>query len=431
MLQHAKGTLKLTQLLYFCTQCKTSSTTALEYRWHVEGDTHKKSQSETSGENQDNDVADVFRQITALTEAAQAEAPAKKKSSNKKNHSSKRSESVQEVDKNKVNLVSTNINKNKDKAFEAETSGAKNEDKTKCKSSLSSISDDNDTKEITSSHEQSNNNEDSKAIMKSTSENKDNNTSSHQSYRESAVVTQETISSFNDYGYAEHSINFVSNPNYTPSYSYQTCNSYEKVSSEQSNLTNLYNNYQDNAQLQNYYSQTGQYQPVSQSSQSYNCFNRVPNFQHSTLAYCSPSVINQSLPKESSKELSYFAGHPQQKQGPISFSNYETFQSGYTRPGDQLNLQNPSHAQENGMNSSINNFSLKSAIPKTETHYSETCHESERNHDYKEQYDQFGPQNESSTLNYSQETSSVKNENIQEIVNNTCINKATPSSTKV
>lgn len=70
-LDHTRGVLRLTQLLYACTACRHHAATQAEYRRHLEGEQHRSAAATSTGVVvEDAEVAAVVRQITALAQAA-------------------------------------------------------------------------------------------------------------------------------------------------------------------------------------------------------------------------------------------------------------------------------------------------------------------------------------------------------------------------
>ncbi|XP_045125766.1 uncharacterized protein LOC123513021 [Portunus trituberculatus] len=78
-LDHSRGVLRLTQLLYACTACRHHATTQVEFRRHLESEQHRAAvapalptsgSGSSSGVVEDAEVAAVVRQITALAQAA-------------------------------------------------------------------------------------------------------------------------------------------------------------------------------------------------------------------------------------------------------------------------------------------------------------------------------------------------------------------------
>lgn len=76
-LDHSRGVLRLTQLLYACTACRHHAATQIEYRRHLESEQHRAAtapaitSSSSNNVVEDAEVAAVVRQITALAQAAQ------------------------------------------------------------------------------------------------------------------------------------------------------------------------------------------------------------------------------------------------------------------------------------------------------------------------------------------------------------------------
>ena len=82
-LDHSRGVLRLTQLLYACTTCRHHATTQVEFRRHLESEQHRAAVTPAlpappssgsggggGGVVEDAEVAAVVRQITALAQAA-------------------------------------------------------------------------------------------------------------------------------------------------------------------------------------------------------------------------------------------------------------------------------------------------------------------------------------------------------------------------
>ncbi|XP_053626444.1 uncharacterized protein [Cherax quadricarinatus] len=73
-LDHTRGVLRLTQLLYACTACRHHAATLADYRRHLESEQHRVSLATVSSAGgtmvEDAEVAAVVRQITALAQAA-------------------------------------------------------------------------------------------------------------------------------------------------------------------------------------------------------------------------------------------------------------------------------------------------------------------------------------------------------------------------
>lgn len=78
-LDHSRGVLRLTQLLYACTTCRHHAATQVEFRRHLEGEQHRAAITPAvssggggggGGVVEDAEVAAVVRQITALAQAA-------------------------------------------------------------------------------------------------------------------------------------------------------------------------------------------------------------------------------------------------------------------------------------------------------------------------------------------------------------------------
>lgn len=77
-LDHTRGVLRLTQLLYTCTACRHQAATLVEYRRHLDSEQHRALTTTVSPGGgggggsvvEDAEVAAVVRQITALAQAA-------------------------------------------------------------------------------------------------------------------------------------------------------------------------------------------------------------------------------------------------------------------------------------------------------------------------------------------------------------------------
>lgn len=358
MLQHLKGSLRLTQLLYSCGHCNSTSTTLIEHKWHLQSDAHKQSQKENT-KHEEPDVADVVRQITALKEAAESE---RTKTQKEEKESLKNSEHSQNF--SGQNKSSTSNTSEESKKFD------KTSKSDKCKPKEGACSYQNkETNSLLHSEEST--------IEHPQFNNKDVRTPSSDSFTQTNVVLQAEENTYGDYSFPEHSISFVSNPNYVHTYAYQSSNNnlFDKSHYVQSSRSS-YQNYENESQLQKYFNQQFDYQSGNnQTDQNYNSY-----YQHSQSTLGSSSARNASSDTHNSQHI--------QRQENSFHNNYNSFQSAYQQKYME-SLSNSSYRVQTSSNQQNSGKSLNNPESKLPDKNQNLANHSKSSNQYKFDYSEI------------------------------------------